>query len=267
MEVEKIIKPPLTYYGGKQKLSAIIVEKIPPHNLYCEPFAGGAAVFFAKPPSHVEVINDTNSELINFYKVCKSQFAELQKAINETLHSREAHRWAKTVNDNPGHFDTVKRAWAIWVLAEQSYCSKLNGTFGYSLTKPNISRKLANKCKAFTNILTARLRTTQIECADALYVIKSRDTPESFFYCDPPYFNSDCGHYKGYKESDFKELLLTLSKIKGKFLLSSYPSPLLQSFSKKQGWHVWTKESGTSVNAKSGYLKRKVEVLTGNYLF
>ena len=105
----------------------------------------------------------------------------------------------------------------------------------------------------------------QVECADALYIIGSRDTVDSFFYIDPPYFNSDCGHYNGYSEQDFENLLKLLSNIKGKFLLSSYPSPLLQRYVKAQGWQFKTFESGVSVNAKGGYMKRKTEVITGNY--
>ena len=100
-----------------------------------------------------------------------------------------------------------------------------------------------------------------------MYIISSRDTLDSFFYCDPPYYNSDCGHYNGYKESDFEELLTRLSGIKGKFLLSSYPSPVLTKYAKEHGWSQWSVESGVSVNTKgrSGYQKRKVEMLTANY--
>lgn len=61
------MKTPISYYGGKQTLAERIVSMIPAHNLYCEPFVGGAAVFFSKPQSNLEVINDTNKELINFY--------------------------------------------------------------------------------------------------------------------------------------------------------------------------------------------------------
>ena len=71
------MKPPLTYYGGKQMLSKLIVSLIPPHNIYCEPFFGGGAVFFAKAPSKLEVINDTNGELINFYRIVKTKFRDL----------------------------------------------------------------------------------------------------------------------------------------------------------------------------------------------
>jgi DNA adenine methylase len=61
------LKTPVSYYGGKQQLATIILGLIPNHRLYCEHFLGGAAVFFAKEPSPVEVINDTNGQLINFY--------------------------------------------------------------------------------------------------------------------------------------------------------------------------------------------------------
>jgi site-specific DNA-adenine methylase len=56
------MKTPISYYGGKQKLASTILKLIPDHNLYCEPFLGGAAIFFAKEQSNVEVINDTNKE-------------------------------------------------------------------------------------------------------------------------------------------------------------------------------------------------------------
>jgi DNA adenine methylase len=258
-------KTPITYYGGKQKLLATIVSKIQPHTLYCEPFVGGAAVFFGKEPSEVEVINDTNKELINFYRVCKEKFLDLQAMVRITLHSRHAHRDAKVIYDNPHLFTDVQRAWSVWTLSAQSFSAMLDGSWGYDKIKGTTSLKIKNKREQFTEDLAHRLQDAQIECADALYIIQSRDTAESFFYCDPPYFNSNCGHYDGYTIEDFERLLHTLSAIKGKFLLSSYPSPTLQKAVKANGWHQWSLESGVSVNAKSGYLKRKVEVLTANY--
>ena len=58
------LRTPISYYGGKQKLARTVLSFMPQHKLYCEPFLGGAAIFFAKEPSQVEVINDTNKELI-----------------------------------------------------------------------------------------------------------------------------------------------------------------------------------------------------------
>jgi DNA adenine methylase len=258
-------KTPISYYGGKQKLLSTILTKIPQHRLYCEPFLGGAAVFFGKEPSQVEVINDTNKELMNFYRVCKEKFLDLQSLVRITLHSRKAHQDAKIINANPHLFTDVQRAWAVWVLSSQSFSSMLDGTWGYDKKKRTTTKKISNKREQFTEDLAIRLQDAQLECADALYVIQSRDTEETFFYCDPPYYNSDCGHYDGYSLEDFEQLLQRLSAVKGKFLLSSYPSPILMKYAKEHGWHQWSLESGVSVNKKSGYMKRKVEVLTANY--
>jgi DNA adenine methylase len=267
MESTKL-KTPISYYGGKQKLAKTIIGLIPKHNLYCEPFFGGGAVFFNKPASNVEVINDTNNELINFYKVVKNDFASLEKEIQSTLHSRILHRNAWVIYNNPDLFSELKRAWAIWVLATQSFSGKLNGAWGYDIAKNTTSKKINNKRESFTEVLALRLQRAQIECTDALRIIKSRDTKDAFFYCDPPYFNSDCGHYKGYTSTDFETLLKTLSSIKGKFLLSSYPSPLLNEYAKKYGWQqckIHQTVSVANVNAKSTNQKQKIEVLTANY--
>jgi DNA adenine methylase len=259
------LKTPVSYYGGKQKLATKIISVIPAHTLYCEPFLGGAAVFFAKQPSGVEVLNDTNKELINFYRVVQNDFVSLEREIRITLHSRDLHRKASVIYNNPDMFTDIKRAWAVWALSIQSFSSQLDGSFGFDLAKNTTTKKIINNRDRFTENMAIRLQNVQLECADALYVIKSRDTTSSFFYCDPPYFNSDCGHYDGYSEMDFENLLKTLSKIEGKFLLSSYPSDLLRRYQREFKWSMWSLETGVTVNNKGGYLKRKVEVLTSNY--
>lgn len=261
------LKTPISYYGGKQKLASRIVSIIPEHVLYCEPFIGGAAVFFAKVPSKVEVINDTNRELMNFYKVAKEDFVSLEKEIRISLHSRDLHRKASVIYNNPDMFGEIKRAWAVWLSASQSFSSQLDSNWGYDKQSNTTSKRIQNKKDNFVEEMAIRLQNCQIECADALYVIASRDTENSFFYCDPPYYNSNCGHYNGYSEQDFEALLFLLSKIKGKFLLSSYPSPLLERYIAAHGWNNWSIEQPVSVNAKSGKLKNKIEMLTANYPF
>ena len=259
------MKTPISYYGGKQKLSSTIVSLIPQHTLYCEPFLGGAAVFFAKAPSEIEVINDTNRELVNFYRIVQQDFVSLEKEIRISLHSRLLHKHARVIYETPELFSEIKRAWAIWVLSAQSFAANLDGPFGYDKSKNTTTRKITNKRGSFTEDLAIRLQNVQLECADALYVIRSRDTPGSFFYADPPYYNSDMGHYDGYSIDDYEALLKTLSVIQGKFLLSSYPSDILKEYTAANGWYTRVFEQGVSINAKSGYLKRKWEVLTANY--
>ena len=256
-------KTPITYYGGKQRLVKLILSLMPEHKLYCEPFLGGAAVFFAKEPSTMEVINDLNGEVVNFYRVCHSDFQKLQQQVKSTPHSRQVHRETQDILKNPEKHDSIKRAWAFWVQTNMSFSSRIFGGYAYERNSNGTLKRFVNKKIAFTEAIRERLEMVDIENNDALQVIKSRDAVDSFFYCDPPYFNSNMGHYKGYTEKDFEELLNILANIKGKFLLSSYPSEVLQKFTQKHKWHTLTKKTGVAVTKQTD--KIKTEVLTANY--
>jgi DNA adenine methylase len=259
------MRTPLSYYGGKQMLAKTILGFIPPHRLYCEPFLGGAAIFFAKEPSKVEVLNDTNGEIVNFYEVLKRDFTALEKEVAITLHSRARHRQARVIYENPDMFDRIKRAWAIWVLANGSYGCKLDGGYAYSRIGNNHSRALDNKRQEFSVDYAKRLERVQIESCDALKVIKSRDVDEAFFYLDPPYVGSDQGHYDGYTQEDFDALLTVLKRIKGKFLLSSYRNKTLAEFSRENNWSTLELKMSNPMVHKYKSQRKKIEVLTANY--
>lgn len=261
------MRPPIAYYGGKQRMVAAILPLIPDHVTYTEPFFGGGSIFWAKEPSKVEVINDTNREIINFYDVIRNDYIKIEKLIRASLHSRSLHEDATVVYKNPHLFGRIKRAWAVWVIANQSFSSILGGSWGYEKSEINITRFVANKRESFIERYARRLLTVQIECTDALRVIKSRDTPDTFHYCDPPYHNAFCAHYKGYNFHDFEKLLKTLESLKGKFLLSSYTSDLLSSYASENGWCIKRVAGYVSVASGVGTKegKRKTEVLTANY--
>jgi DNA adenine methylase len=257
------MKTPLSYYGGKQQLAGIILGLMPPHRLYCEPFLGGGAIFFAKEPAKVEVINDTNGEIVNFYEVLQRDYTALEKEVMISLHSRKQHHQAEVIYQNPDMFDRVKRAWAIWVLANSSYGCMLNGGYGYDRTGGN-SKKLHNKQSGFTVDYAARLQQVQIECCDALRIIRSRDVADAFFYLDPPYVGTDQGYYDGYSQEDFDRLLGLLETIQGRFLLSSFRNKILEDFTRRNGWSkIEIKKDSSMTNRYAP--KIKTEVLTANY--
>jgi DNA adenine methylase len=257
------LKTPISYYGGKQTMAKLIVSLIPKHRLYCEPFAGGLAVFWSKPKSEMEVINDTNGAVIKFYKVLKSDFGILRHLILETPVSRKVHRQTEFVLKYSEHFDSIKVAHAFWVQTNLSFGAMIGAGYGYARTKNTQVSKIRNKKLNFTKHLTTRLENVDIECNDAIKVIKSRDCEDAFFYVDPPYFNSDCGHYEGYTKADFIKLLECLSQIKGKFLLSSYPSDVLSEYVGRNGWQCHSKQSKIAVTHLTN--KVKTECLTANY--
>jgi DNA adenine methylase len=127
------------------------------------------------------------------------------------------------------------------------------------------TKKLSNKRAGFSVDYAIRLQNAQIECCDALKVIRSRDSEKAFFYCDPPYVGSDQGHYDGYTQEDFDGLLGLLETIKGKFLLSSFRNKSLADSIKRNGWHSFELKMACSMTNRYESKRGKVEVLTANY--
>jgi DNA adenine methylase len=150
------------------------------------------------------------------------------------------------------------------MMANSSYGCMLDSSFGYD-RMGGASKKLKNKRESFTEDYATRLQQTQIECRDALRVIRSRDMPDSFFYNDPPYVGADQGHYDGYSQEDFDSLPKLLETIKGKFLLSSFKNDSLNEFTKRNEWHSAALKMFCSMTNRSVQPRDKVEVLTANY--
>ncbi len=258
-------KTPITYYGGKINLVATILPLIPDHKIYTESFFGGGAIFFAKPPSETEVINDTNNMVVNFYEVARSDFQALKEKIEASLFSRATYTAALTIYRMPHLFNKLQQAWAFYIGTNMGFSCQI-GSWGYDKYGARV-KAFRNKKLAFNEAIYKRLENTQVENNDALKVIQSRDTKDTFHYIDPPYFNSDMGHYGGYTKADFKNLLEVLSKVKGNFLLSSYPSEILTEYIQKNGWYTKTFDKPLSANksVKGKSRGRKKEILTANY--
>ena len=257
-------KTPISYYGGKQNMLKHILPLTPKHTIYTEAFFGGGAVFFAKEPATSEIINDTNNLVVNFYQVVKSDFENLKQKIEATLFSRATYSVANTIYKMPHLFNTLQQAWAFFVATNMAFSCSV-GSWGYDKYGKK-SKAFLNKKLAFDISIVERLENTQIENQDACKVILSRDTTDTFHYIDPPYIDSDQGMYGGYMHSHYRELLETISTIQGKFLLSSYPSDLLEEYTKKNGWFTKTFEKPlTAAKANNKPRRRKIEVLTANY--
>lgn len=261
------MKTPITYYGGKQQMVPIILGMIPSHKIYCEPFFGGGAVFFAKGASFLEAINDKNDLIITFYKQCVTNFDELQTKIQTTLCSESEHKKAKEIYNHPDKYSDIDIAWAVWVSTNMSIMGtprggwkRDNGTGG-----SHVGVSMEAHRNNFTSKIQKRLAHVQISCHDAIKVIKERDTEQTFFYCDPPYINCDQKHYRGYTETDFNNLLSCLAAIKGKFLLSCFCTDSLKEYINRYHWNykVWDKKC--MIPALVSKPRRKQEMLVYNY--
>lgn len=262
-------KTPITYYGGKQLLASRITAMIPPHRIYCEPFFGGGAVFFAKNPSRIEVINDINDRLITFYTQCQTNFDELSVLVKNSLHSESMHRYAKDVYHHRTLATDVEMAWAVWMVTSGSFAGSTHGGWKWCNGTSGSHSGVGSRSRRdmFNEALKNRLSTTQISCRPALDVIRQRDSANTLFYLDPPYPSANQGHYGGYTMVDFSELLEVLCRIKGRFILSNYWSQTLRYHVAVNDWKVdkITMPLKTA-NFNGGKGKRtKTEILVRNF--
>jgi DNA adenine methylase len=255
------MKTPVKYRGGKQQLAPKIIPLIPPHECYVEPFFGGGAIFFAKETAKIEVINDIQDNMVNFYKTVKRNFKALQNEIDTTLYSEWQYKEARELWKNPQDKDRILRAWSVFFLSHQCFSGQLGGSWAFSDTG-NLARQWDNMKQMFDERYLKRLENTQIFCRDALNVMKNCNSDDTFFFIDPPYFNADMGHCGGYRESDFLALLELLPKLKGKWLLTTCPGDLLAEHTAKNGWFTINNEMHLSASNRVG--KTKVEVFTMN---
>lgn len=257
------MKTPISYYGGKQTMLKHILPLIPEHTLYTEAFCGGAAVLFAKRPVGAEIINDINMELTNFYWCAQVYYPDLKREIDKTLHSRNVHEHAAHINQYPQFFSPVERAWAVWALCKMSFASMIDGSFGYDFSG-GVPKKLRNAKDEFTVTLSKRLEHVTIESRNALDVIATYDCSNAFHFVDPPYINSDCGHYDGiFSEQNMEQLLRLLETVKGKFMLTMFPYDMIEDYARKNGWIINRVER--TISASKTNRRKQEEWMVCNY--
>lgn len=223
------MRPLISYYGGKQRLASKLVPLIPKHTVYCEPFAGGAALLFAKPwPAVVgkgyyrEVLNDTCDDLINLYRQAQEQPEALFHLLSMTPYSEAEHRRSAAILRRQVDASPLQLAWAYYVNLQMSFANTKLGGWKRSVFGCNQAATWHTRDPWAP---MERLRGTHICNTDALKCIKQWDAPQTFFYCDPPYPGADQGHYAGYTAEDFHALVDTLDACQGSFLLSCYDVP------------------------------------------
>ena len=222
-------RPLFSYYGGKQRLASKIMKHFPPHSVYVEPFAGGAALLFAKPELPVtnkhhyrEILNDTNELIYKTYKYCRDNPDAFERLIEFTPSSRSAHKEATHICKNYLNYSDKEIAWAFFVNINQSFSNELNASWSVVLYGSSSTGSRWEARRRSINITLQRLRSVSIESLDAIDCIKKWDSPQTLFYCDPPYPNANQGHYGGYTIEDFDRLCMTLDNIQGSYVLSNY---------------------------------------------
>jgi DNA adenine methylase len=270
------MKPLISYYGGKQRLAKWIISHFPEHRSYIEPFCGGAAVFFAKEPVQLNVLNDTNGAVVNLYRQAKLQPDALFRLIDATPHSRAEYARACEIYKGNVDAEPVEQAWAVYVASMQAFGNVINGGWAFQkkaeLTSKgrelSIITSMTGNHKTRLPEILEHLDKAQIDSIDALKCIERYNDPDALFYIDPPYIGTDMGDYAGYTQSDFDALLNLLPTIKGTFFLSHYANAEMERIAEANGWLALKKDTSSTVSAGrngAGAKNKRVELLVTNH--
>lgn len=260
-------KPPVPYFGGKQRIADQIIAHFPPHQHYVDAYAGGLSLLFAKPPSPMETVNDLDDEIVIFWRVLRDRPDDLARACWATPHSRTEHA-AAVVRDGLDEMEVARR---VWVRLTQGRAGKLTATGWRYHIDPNGSSVgmpgyLAGYCDRLLPA-AARLRHVSIECMPALDLIDKYGQHEGvLIYADPPYLGSTrSSSTNGYRHEmkraeDHAALLDALTACRAKVCLSGYRSPLYDNA--LAGWERVEIGAWTGQGSRWG---ARTEVLWMNY--
>jgi DNA adenine methylase len=259
------------WYGGKFSHLAWLLPLLPQAHHYCEPFAGSAAVLLNRPPSPVETYNDLDGEVVNFFRVLRTEKDRLIEAIGLTPFSREEFSIACTLDPELAPLERARR---FYVRARQVRTGLAQtASVGRWANCKNTSR--AGMSGAISRWLGAvddlpeiadRLIRVQIENRPAIDVIRLYDSPDTLFYCDPPYVHDTRGDSKAYgyemTDQEHKELADVLNSVRGKVAISNYQCDLMDQLYPAPKWAKHSGDQRTIHSTKD----TRAEVLWTNYV-
>lgn len=228
-------KPAITYHGGKAKLAKSLIALMPPHITFVDVFGGSGAVMLAKPPSRVDIFNDLNGDIVNFFRVLRdaNSYARLKHALENTPHSRAEFELSLERTDDP-----VERARRTLVCHRMSF-GATQRAFGYDVEDGASVRKWVKAARLIKSNRD-RFKSVQLENADWRKILERYDRPTTCFYLDPPYEIATRSRNNNYthemSHADHLELLGAANRLRGSVVLSGYATPEYDALTKQFGW-------------------------------
>ena len=246
------VDTPLSVFGCKRAHIDRILALVPEHGSYVEPFAGSGAVFFAKPlPKANCVLNDTNGEIFNLFRVLRDQGEALRQRWNGTPYAQDVYRYAIFIHENPQLFDDLTRAWGTMVSMHFTGSPMM-----YGATMPQrarvsrdgtTTRPVIRTIRArylITPAVIEKMRRVTLECMDAFECLDRHQYDDGFYFVDPPYavkgVKVHMGHYgRKFEPEDLLRLAGRLASLRGKFLMTCYDTPGFLPICRANRWQVW----------------------------
>ncbi len=241
-------RPTLRYHGGKWRLAPWIISHFVQHKVYVEPFGGGASVLIRKPRSYAEVYNDIEGEIVNLFRVLRSDPERLIETVRLTPFARDEFELSYKPTEDPieqARRTLVRCGMGFGSSALSHVKTGFRGSATRSGTTP--AHDWANQ-PANLILIAERLRGCVVENRSGMEVMAYHDSPSTLHYVDPPYVHStrlwtNCkdAYRHEMTEDDHRELAQFLKTLKGAVYVSGYPSDLYTEI--YDGWQLDTTEA------------------------
>ena len=268
------MKTPLPYPGGKQRRAAEIVRLINAvkHNCYCEPFAGGLSVLFAKNISPCEIVNDKNGVIVNFWKVVRDWPEELLTEMEAlAISSEQLHGEARKLvfgcqeADDLCKRDKIRTAWAIWYLHRLSIFGLSENNWRASNDRNTSLNRMHGQIREMKNGLFARMKHVQIANNDFEKVFNIANGDKTIVFFDPPYTAGNAGSYDAFTSEDMLRVVECCRRCEGNFILTcDYNEHLVDAPEVKDG--RWSLRPTNNMSSIGNYHSRHIidEVIVHN---
>lgn len=263
-----MLNSPIKWVGGKSRLRKYIIPLIPAHTCYAEPFAGAAWVLFGKPPSDVEILNDKERELVNFFRVVKEEPEALIESFEWELVSRA--EFERLASLDTAQLNNVQRAHRFYYLIMAGWGGELHyPRFQTSITDGGHGNRLFGALKTLRQRLEPihqRLSTVIIECLDWQDCIERYDRKGTVMYIDPPYPDNGCNYSHNMRDwESHKTLAERLGRTQCKWILSSYDKPEIRELFARHSITAVQSSSGMNAEKNGGTRVLNREILIANY--
>ena len=256
------MKSPISWIGGKSKMVNKLLPIIPKHKCYVEVFGGAGWLLFAKEPSTVEILNDFDSNLMNFWSVVKNNPDQFIDSFEYVLVSRETFDAYKQKYKNNEYKDAIEKAHIFYYLVEAGFASDMKSpVFGTKCQSK--SRLRIGKVDKSISQAYKRLQSVTIENKSFEKLFKIYDSPDTFYYLDSPYRNTKQYAVGKFTDEQYKSLADCCKKSKGKWLYTINDDPYIRELFKD--FNIRTQDVYYSVSKTENGRHDFKELIITNY--
>jgi DNA adenine methylase len=261
------------YFGSKLRIAAKMKDRLPPHNAWVELFCGSSAMTLAKKPAPIEIINDINGEIVNFFRQLRENGGELRKRIRLTPYARAELELSRKEEENLSDIERARRFFVGAMMAINGCFGEAAGGFSFSnsYTRNGMEARVGrwHGMSDYLKTVVERLRTVRVENKDALALFHDFEhRPATLVYLDPPYLGERSAGYDFDQNSVeyHQKLIHAVLGAKCMIFISGYKSDLYDAhLTKERGWFRETIKATTKGNNGKSFDREEVIWFSQSY--